>query len=105
MEVGGSFANYEEKVLLRPRASAAEPEKKAAHLLLHISDVARNVCLSAGRDVSGNLDGAERIFRRLRERCAPDATDSVFRDMAKFLYFKRTVRNMDTYIMEFEMLL
>ena len=43
-----------------------EPEKKAAHLLLHMSDVARKVCLSVGRDVIGNLDGAEQILKILR---------------------------------------
>ena len=81
-----------------------EPEKKAAHLLLHMSDVARKVCLSVGRDVIGNLDGAEQILKILRERFAPDAIDSIFQDMAKFMYFKRTGQNMDTYIMKFEMM-
>ena len=52
----GSFANYEETVNLRKRISAMGPGKEAAHLLLHMSDVARTVCLSAGRGVFGNLD-------------------------------------------------
>ena len=69
-----------------------------------MSDVAREVCLSVGRDVIDNLDGAEQISRSLRERFAPDAIDSIFQDMAKFMYSKRTDRTMGTYVMEFEML-
>ena len=104
MEMGGPLANYEEKVLLRGRASAMGPEKKAAHLLLHMSDVARKVCLSAGRYAIVNLDGAEKISKILRGRYAPDAIDSNFQDMVELMYFQRTGQNMDTYIMEFEML-
>ena len=62
----------------RQKASAMEPEKKAAHLLLHMLDVARKVCLPAGRDVIDNLDGVEQISRILRERSAPDAIDPIF---------------------------
>ena len=60
--------------------------------------------MSAGRDVLGNLDGAEQISRILRERFAPDAIDLIFQDMAKFTYSKRAGQKMGTYIMEFEML-
>ena len=101
---GGPPVNFEEKVLLWKRAPAMEPGKKAAHLLLHLSDVARKVCLSVGRDVIDNLDGAEQISRISRERFAPDAIDSISQDMVKFLYFKRTEQTMDTYITEFEIL-
>ena len=76
----------------------------AAHSHLHMSDVARKVCLSVGRNVIGNLDEAEQISRIQRERFAPDAIDSIFQDLVKFMNFKRTKRKMDTYIMEFEML-
>ena len=44
------------------------PEKKAAHLPLNMSDVARKVCFSVGRDIIGNLDGAEQI--RVQGRAA-----------------------------------
>ena len=81
-----------------------EPERKAAHLLLHMSDVARRVCPSVGRNVIENLGGAEQISRILRERSAPDAIDSISQDMVKFTSPERTEQNMDTYIMEFEML-
>ena len=82
---GGSFANYENKALLWKRASAMEQGRKGAHLLLQMSDVARKVCLSMGRDVIDNLDGAKQILRILRERFAPDAIGSIFQDMVKFM--------------------
>ena len=81
-----------------------DPEKKAAHLLRHMSDVAGKVRLNAGRREIGNLDGVGQISRISRERFAPDAIDSISQDMEKFLYFTRTEQTMDTYIMEFEML-
>ena len=81
-----------------------EREKKAAHLLLRMSDVAKKVCSNAGRDVIDNLDGAYQILRISHERFAPNAIDSIFQDMVKFLYFKRTEQTIDAYIMEFETL-
>ena len=81
-----------------------DPEKPAAHLLLHMSDVARKVCLNVGRGEIDNLDGADQISQMLRERFAPDAIDSMCQDMVKCMYFKRTVHTMDTYITEGEML-
>ena len=72
---GGSSANYEAKVLLWRRAPAMDPAKKAIQSLLHMSDVARRVCLSVGRDVIDSLDGAEQISRIARERFAPGDID------------------------------
>ena len=37
----GSFANYEEKVVLRNQISAMDSRKRAAGLLFHVTDVAR----------------------------------------------------------------
>ena len=85
----GSSANYEEKVNLRKRIPAMDPAEKAAHLLLHTSDVARKVCSSVGEDAIGNLGGAGRISKIPRDRFARDAIDSIFQGMAKFMYFKR----------------
>ena len=39
-----SFAKCEEKAHLWKRASTMNPEKMAAHLLLHMPDVARRAC-------------------------------------------------------------
>ena len=73
----GPFANYEEKVTLRKRLSTMGPGKKAAHLLLRTSDVARKVCLSVGRDFIENSENAEQILKISRERVAPNAIDSI----------------------------
>ena len=66
------------------------PAEKAAHLLWHMSDVSWKVCLPGGKDVIGNADGVEQILEILRGRFAHDAIGSIFQDMAKFMYFKRT---------------
>ena len=92
----GPSANYEEKVHLRKRISAMGPEKEAARSLFHMSDVARNVCLPAGRGVIGNLDVAELILKILRDRFAPDAIDSISQDMAKFMFVRRAGQTMGT---------
>ena len=57
-----------------------------------------------GRDVDGNLDGAEQILRISREGSAPDAADPIFRGMAQFTHPERAGQNTDTYITEFEKL-
>ena len=81
----GSFANYEETAGLRIQISTTGPQKRAAKLLLRASDVARKVCMAGGKDVVGNIDGVEQISRISRERCAPDAIDGVFQDMATLM--------------------
>ena len=99
-----SFLNYEEKVLIWRNISPLPPDQKASHLLLHMSDVARKVCLTAGKDVVGNMDGVEAILKILRHRFAPDKIDCIFQDIYKFSNFKRATQDMDTYLLEFEML-
>ena len=44
-----SFANYEVEVTPRNHISTSGPKKRAANLLLHMSDAARKVCMSVGR--------------------------------------------------------
>ena len=99
-----SYANYEEKIMLRYHISIKEPQKRAANLLLHMSDVGRKVCITVGQDVTGDVDGVAQISRILRNRFAPDAIDRIPPDMAKSLYFGRTDQNLETYLMEFDML-
>ena len=99
-----SFLNYEEKVLIRKNISPLLPEQKASHMLLHMADVARKVCLAVGKDVVGNAEGVEQILNILRNRFAPDKADCIYQDVTKFLYFKRTTQDMDTYLLEFDML-
>ena len=90
--------------MLWKNISPLEPAEKASHLSLHMADVARKVCLAVGRDVVGNIDGVEQILNILRNRFAPDKADCIFQDIAKFLYFKRTTQDADTYLLEFDML-
>ena len=75
LEVGAPLPITTKK--LRQRVPAMELERKAAHLLLHKSDVTRKVCLSVGRDVLDNLDGAKQILRLFRELFAPGANYSI----------------------------
>ena len=57
-----------------------------------------------GKDVIGNLDGVDSILRILRNRFAPDRIDCIFQDIQKFSHLTRTTQDMDTYLLEFEML-
>ena len=100
----GSFANYEAKETLWKKILTMGPDKKAAHLLLHMSDVARDFCVTAGEDVRGNSERADQISKISRGRLAPDAIDSSFQDVAKSMYSKRADQDMDTYLTEFDAL-
>ena len=86
----GSFVNFEAKVALRNQILTIDQQKRAANLLLHMSDVARRVSATAGTYAVEEIDGVEQILEIPRERFAPDAIDSIFQDMVKFMYFKRT---------------
>ena len=99
-----SFANYEEKITSRNQICIVDPRKRAANLLSHMTDVERKVCTSVGKDSISNVDGVAQILRILRERFAPEAIDSVFKDVVKLLYLRRTDQRMDTYLPEFDML-
>ena len=92
-----SCANYEEKVALRNQISTLEPQKRAADLPLHMTDVARRVCVAAWERCPWRREWDGDNFANLRERFAPGAIDSILQDLAKFLYSKRTAQNMDTY--------
>ena len=66
-EHASSSANYEEIATLRNQISTMDPQKRAANLLLRMADVARKVCVTAGKDVIGNVEGVAQILRELRE--------------------------------------
>ena len=55
------------------------------------------------KDVIGDIGGVGQILRILTERFAPDAIDSIFQDMVKFMFFERTGQNMDTCKMKLHM--
>ena len=99
-----SLANYEEKVTSRNQISTSDPQKRAANLLWHMTDSGREACMSVGKDVIGNADGAAHILRISRERFAPDAIDSTFQDVAKCALCKHAYHKSDAFLMEFDML-
>ena len=99
-----SFLNYEEKVLLWNQITPLEPSKRGPHLLLHMADVARKVCTTVGKDVIANNDGVMHILNISRDRLAPDRVDCIFQDIIKFMNFKKTTQEMDTYLLEFDIL-
>ena len=70
-----SFANYEETASMRNQIATTDPRKRAANLLLHMTDIAREVRMSVGKDVVGNVGGAAQILGMLRERFALAAID------------------------------
>ena len=76
-----SFLDFEEKVSIWRNISPLPPEQNAYHLLLHMSDAARKVCLSVGKDAVGSSDGVAAIMEILRNRFAPDKVDCVFQDI------------------------
>ena len=100
----GSSADFEEKAALRSQILTTGPRKRAANLLLHVSDVARKVCRAVGQNVVGYSDGVGRVLGILRGSFAPDAIDSIFQDMAKCLCFTHTDQFTGAYLMEFDML-
>ena len=57
------YANYEEKDALRTQIATVDPPKRAASPLLHTAEIARRVCMSIGKDVSGNVAGVKQILR------------------------------------------
>ena len=69
-----------------------------------MTDVTRNVCMSVGKYVAGYVGRVARILRVLRERFAPDAIDSTFQEMVRFMCSKRTDQYMETYLMRFDMM-
>ena len=52
-----SFASYGRQVIPRNRNPSIEPSKRAANFLLHMTDIARRVCVTIGRDPIVNDDG------------------------------------------------
>ena len=94
---GSSYIIYEQQVRLWRQVANLDPSKRAAALILQVETVARQVCLAAGSDSVANNDGAEQILGILKDYFAPDAVDSAFQEVARFLQFKRTDQTMDVY--------
>ena len=76
-----------------------EPGENAATLILQMDDVARQVCMTAGKDHVMNIDAPQQLPAIMRERFAPDAIDSLYREVVLFLHFKRTDQPVDMYLL------
>ena len=74
-----SYPNCGEKVTLWDRICPLGSQKRAATLFSHMSDVARRVCMTLGKDLILNNDGVQHILRIQRGLFAPDAIDCVLR--------------------------
>ena len=61
-----SSGEDEEKVSLRNQIATLGPQGRAANLFLHMSDIARKVCMSAEKDSVGNMVGVALILRIFR---------------------------------------
>ena len=56
----------DEKVSLRNQRVTLDSQKRAVNLFLHFADIARKVCMSAGKDSVGNAGGVALIVRIFR---------------------------------------
>ena len=69
-----------------------------------MTDIARQACVTVGKDHVANDDGVRHVLRILRERSAPDAIDAINQEVAKFLNFTRTGQTIDAYLIDFDVL-
>ena len=53
-----------------------------------MTDIARKVSMTAGKDHIARNEGVQQILHILRERFAPDAIDAINRGVAKFMNFE-----------------
>ena len=105
-----SFAHYEQTAILRNQTATFGPRRRAASLLLHMTDAARRVSMATGKAHIGTYGGAQRILQTLRGRLAPDAIGARFAPDAIRAGTSRNSRipgasiRMDTSSMEFDVL-
>ena len=92
------FLNYSQEVDLWGRAAKLEAAKRASDLILNMDPVAREVCVAAGREQSMDPESAAKMTQALNDYFAPDDVDLIYREMARFLQFKRTTQSMDEYV-------
>ena len=108
--VAPSFANYEETAVLRNQIPALGPRKRAANLLLRMTDSARRkrawpeACMAIGEDNFRGSDAVQQILRIPRGRFSPDAIYAGRRDAAKFTNSSGADRSTDTFLMELDVL-
>ena len=70
--------------------------------MLQMDTVARQVCMAAGSDMIRGGNGADQNQNISREYFAPDAVDSVYREIVRSLHIKKTGQTMDVFSVEFD---
>ena len=85
-----SFASYGTQGTSRNQISHIEPGERAANFMLHANNIARQVCMTIGKDYIADDNGAYHLLRISRGRCDDYAVDAVYQEVAKFLHFERT---------------
>ena len=103
-EKASSLPGCERQVRLWMLMTKTEPPSRSAAFVLQMSSVARQVCPRTGGDHLENADGALRKLGILRNYFDPDAADSKNQEVARVMQFRRTDRNVDGYIAEYDLL-
>ena len=88
------FLNYSQEIDLWGRAAKLEAAKRASDLILNMDPVAREVCVAAGREQSMDPESAAKMTQALNDYFAPDAFGSIYREVVRFLLFKRAAWSM-----------
>ena len=101
---GSSYINYEQRVRLWHHVANLGPSERAAPLILQMETVTHQGCPAAGGDFVVNSDEAERIRSILNDYSAPDAVDSIYRELTRFFQCKRTDQTMDVFLAELDLL-
>ena len=86
---------------LWPQVTTLDPGKTAATSILRTSDVARQVCITSGKDPVTSDDGVQQIPKILRGHVAPDALDAMYPNVVRFLQYRRTHLTVDAFLLEF----
>ena len=87
-----------------PQVTTAEPAKMAAALILQMSDVARQVCMTSEKGRIMNDDGVHQITRFARDRLAADAVDAIYQDVVRLTRYERAGQTTDVLSLEFDAL-
>ena len=87
---GASFIEFEQQVRLWMQMTEMEPPKRAAALVVHMNSTARQVCLAVAGDHIAKNNGAEHVV------------NTIYREVARFLQFRRTGQTTDENIAEFD---
>ena len=99
---GESLANYAQEAQFRSRVTNWGLTKRPSAKVLRMGPLAPDVFLAVGNDRLWEPAGVMTITPVLHHYFAPNALDSVYREVACFLHFKRTTQTMGVYSVRFD---